>query len=168
MSWLKANSFAGLKNRVKNRVWSVALLIVVTIMAAAPRSTAQEMQKGISVELAPTSSAVPVPDADNPDALIVTVTDTGKVYFGIDSVTADSLAERLKGRLSHRMQSLYIKADARAPYACVVKVLDAAGAAGVASVTLLTTQPKATPMGTVVSPEGIEMELARRSPAKAR
>jgi biopolymer transport protein ExbD/biopolymer transport protein TolR len=126
------------------------------------------MQKGISVELAPTSSAVPVPEADNQNALIVTVTDEGKLYFGIDPVTPGSLAERLKGRLSDRTQNLYIKADARAPYASVVKVLDAARTAGVANVTLLTTQPKATKAGTVVLPEGIEMELARRSPAAAK
>ena len=120
MSWLGTNNLAILKNRV----WSVALLVVVTAMSAAPRSTAQAMQKGISVELARTSSAVPVPDADNPDALIITVTDTGGLYFGIDPVTPGSLAEKLKGRLT-RTQNLYIKADARAPYAHVVKVLDA-------------------------------------------
>ena len=123
------------------------------------------MQQGISVELATTTSAVPVPDADNPDALIITVTDTGKLYFGIDPVTSESLTQKLNGRLSRGRQNLYIKADARAPYANVVKVLDAARAAGVARVTLLTTQPKAAQAGTVVLPEGIEMELARRSPA---
>jgi hypothetical protein len=50
----------------------------------------------------------------------------------------------------------------------VVKVLDAARAAGVAGVTLLTTQPKMKQAGTIVFPEGIEMELARRSPAKTK
>ena len=161
MSWLKTNNLA----RSKNRVWSVALLALVTALSAAPRSTSQAMQKGISVQLAPTSSAVPVPGADNPEALIITVTDTGKLYFGIDPVTPGSLAEKLKGRMSDRTQNLYVKADARAPYAWVVKVLDAARIAGLANVTLLTTQPKATGAGTVVLPEGIEMELARHSPA---
>jgi biopolymer transport protein ExbD len=149
--------------RPKNRVWGMAVLVLLTLMSAVPRSSAQALQKGISVELAPTSSAVPVPDADSPDALIITVTDTGKIYFGIDAVTPDSLAEKLKGRLS-RTQGVYIKSDARAPYACVVKVLDAARAAGVAGVTLLTTQPKVAPAGTMVPPQGIEMEWARRSP----
>ena len=162
MTWLKTDNLAGL-----NRMWSVALLAVLTMAAAASGSSGQAMQKGISVELAPTSSAVPVPDADNPDALIVTVTDSGKLYFGIGPVTAGSLAEKLKGRLS-RAQNLYIKADARAPYASVVKVLDAARAACVAGVTLLTTQPKTAQAGTVVLPEGIEMELARRSPASPK
>jgi hypothetical protein len=45
----------------------------------------------------------------------------------------------------------------------VVKVLDAAHTATVAGVTLLTAQPKATQAGTVVFPEGIEMELAQRN-----
>ncbi|MFZ0771919.1 MAG: biopolymer transporter ExbD [Candidatus Sulfotelmatobacter sp.] len=123
------------------------------------------MQKGISVKLAPTSSAVAVPDADSPEALIIAVTDTGKLYFGIDPVTPDSLADKIEGRLAHRTQNLYVKADARAPYACVVTVLDAARTAGVAGVTLLTTQPRTTQAGTVVFPEGIEMEMARHSPA---
>jgi biopolymer transport protein ExbD len=149
--------------RPKNRVWGMAVLVLLAILSAVPRSTAQALQKGISVELAPTSSAVPVPDADSPDALIITVTDTGKIYFGIDAVTPDSLAEKLKGRLS-RTQSVYIKSDARAPYASVVKVLDAARAAGVAGVTLLTTPSKVAPVGTMVPPQGIEMEWARRSP----
>lgn len=161
MSWLKSNNLA----RMNNRLWIAALLVVVAAMSTALRSTAQGMQKGISVELAPTSSAVPVPDADNPDALIITVTDTGRIYFGIDPVTPDALAEKLKIRMSHRTQNLYIKADARVPYTQVVKVFDAARAAGVAGVTLLTTQPKTTQTGKVLSPEGIEMELARRSPA---
>ena len=160
MSWLKANNLA----RLNNRVWIVALLVLLTVVSADARSSAQAMQKGISVELAPTSSAVPVPDADNQDALIITVTDSAKFYFGIDPVTPDSLAEKLKGRMSNRTQNLYIKADARAPYACVVKALDAARTAGVAGVTLLTTQPRTTPAGTIILPEGIEMELSRRSP----
>ncbi|MFZ0419182.1 MAG: biopolymer transporter ExbD [Candidatus Sulfotelmatobacter sp.] len=160
MSWLKTNNLAGLKNKM----WSVALLALATAISAAPQSSAQAMQKGISVELARTSTAVPVPDADNQDALIVTVTDSGGLYFGIEPVTPDMLAEKLKAPPSHRTPTLYIKADARAPYAGVVKVLDAAHTAGVASVTLLTTQPTATQAGAVVLPEGIEMELARRSP----
>jgi biopolymer transport protein ExbD len=126
------------------------------------------MQSGISVQLVPTSSAVPVPDADNSDALIVTVTDTGKFYLGVDPVAADSLAEKINGHGSSHTQNLYIKADARAPYASVVKVVDAAQSARVVSVTLLTTQTIATQAGAGRLPEGIEMELARHSPATVK
>src|SRR5260370_26229271 len=104
MSGLGTNNLA----RLKNRAWTVALLVVVTAVSAAPRSIAQAMQKGISVELAPTSSAVPVPDADKQDALIITVTDAGRLYFGIDPVTPRSLAEKLNIRLSDHRQNLYI------------------------------------------------------------
>ncbi|MGB6403666.1 MAG: biopolymer transporter ExbD, partial [Candidatus Sulfotelmatobacter sp.] len=149
--------------RLNNRMWSVALLALVSTMSAAQQSSAQAMQKGISVELARTSSAVPVPAADNQAALIITVTDNGRLYLGIDPVTPDRLAEKLRALPSHHAQTLYIKADARAPYANVVKVLDAAHTARVMNVTLLTTQPKATQVGTIVSPEGIEMELAWHS-----
>jgi len=160
MNWIKASNLAGLKNRVH----SVAFLVVATVLSLVPRSTAQALQKGISVELAPTSSAVPVPDADKQDATIITVTETGKLYFGIDMLTPDALQEKLKARASHHAQTLYIKADAKAPYAYVMKVLDAAHIAGIASVTLLTNQPIGMRAGTPVSPLGIEMELARHSP----
>jgi biopolymer transport protein ExbD len=162
MTCLKANNLGSLNNIV----WSV-LLAVVTTMSFTSRSTAQAMQKGISVELARTSSAVPVPDADNEKALIVTVTDSGGLYLGIDQVAPEALAEKLKARASYK-QTLYIKADARAPYVSVVKVLDAAHTARVMSVTLLTTQPKAMQVGTIVPPEGIEMDLARRSAPAAK
>jgi biopolymer transport protein ExbD len=161
MSWSNAILFAGLNNKV----WSTALLVILSAVALVSRSTAQAMQKGIHVELALTSSGVAVPGAGNPDALLVTVTDQGELYFGVDPVTPDALAEKLKARPSHHTQTLYIKADARAPYASVVKVLDAAHSAGFVGVTLLTTQPKTTQAGTLVSPEGIEMALAGRSPA---
>jgi biopolymer transport protein ExbD len=147
----------------RQRTWN-AVAVLATVMAVAAMCSAQAMQKGISVELAPTSSAVPVPEADRQGALIVTVTDTGKLYLGITSVAPDALTEQLKEQVSRRTQSLYIKADARAPYASVVKVLDEARTAGVASVTLLTTQPKSAQAGTVL-PEGIEIEMARRSQA---
>lgn len=157
MSWLKTNNLATLKNRAL----SMAFLVAVTTLSVAPPSAAQAMQKGVSVELAPTSSALPVPDADSQDALIITVTDTGRIYLGIDPVTSDTLAETLKARPSYHTQTLYMKADAKAPYASVVKVLDAAHSAGVASVTLLTNQPKTTQAGTQF-PQGIEMQLAQR------
>jgi len=162
MNWFKQSNLA----RMNNRVWSTALLAVVSLLVA-HRSTAQAMQKGISVELVPTSSAVAVPDADKPEALIVAVTNTGKLYFGIDPVTPGSLAEKLKSRTSST-QNLYIKADARAPYASVVKVLDAAHTAGIAGVTLLTTHPTTAQAGGEVSPEGIEMELGRRPRTETR
>ncbi len=119
---------------------------------------AQALRKGISVQLPVTSNAVPMPDADQQDSLIVSVTDGGSVYFGLDPVSPAALAERLKGGLSNQTEKkIYIKADARTRYANVVKVLDAVRTAGVEASTLLTAQQESSEPGTVVLPKGLEV-----------
>jgi biopolymer transport protein TolR len=141
------------------RVLSITFMALATVilMFAATTCTAQAMQKGISVELALTGNAAPMPDADNEDSLIVTVTGNGSVYFGIDPITPTALEERVRDRESKREQRLYVKADARSPYADVEKVLDAARAAGVETPILLTTQHESPEPGTLVSPKGLEV-----------
>jgi biopolymer transport protein ExbD/biopolymer transport protein TolR len=138
-------------------VSGVTFVVLVTVMFAAPMCVAQALQKGISVELAPTGNAAPMPDADNENSLIVTVTGNGSEYFGIDPITPAALAEKITGRLSNQEQKLYIKADARTPYADVSKVLDAARTAGVEAPILLTSQPESPEPGTVVPPKGLEV-----------
>jgi biopolymer transport protein ExbD len=131
----------------------------------APGRAAQAMQKGISVKLATTRNAAPMPDADNADSLIVTVTHGGGVYFGIDPISPAALAEKVHGRLSNREQRLYIKADARASYANVMKVLEALRTAGIEAATLLTAQPESSQPGTLVPPKGLEALIAPPSPS---
>jgi|SRR5579863_7806081 len=160
MSWFRRNNLAALQAGV----WSVMLLVVLTMPWTLLRSNAQAMQKGISVELAAANSAVPVPDADNEDAVVITVTDTGKLYLGIDPITADMLAEKLARRLP-RARNIYLKADAKAPYASVVKVMDAVHATGLTNLALLTTQGKPSQPGKLAVPEGLELKLAQRTSA---
>jgi len=155
-------SFAG---TLKRRVWGATFVALVTGMFAAPLCTAQRMQKGIRVELATASNAVASPDADHEDSLIVTVTSNGSVYLGINPSTPAALAEQIKSRLSGREQKVYIKADARAPYADVVTVLGAASTAGVEAPILLTTQPESPEPGTVAAPKGLEVLVGPPSPS---
>ena len=125
------------------------------------RSGAPAMQKGISVQLAVTSNAVPMPDADQPDALIVTVTADGSVYLGIDPVSPAALAEKVKANLNTRSENtIYIKADARTPFANVVTVLDALLTAGVKVPNLLTSQGNLPRTGTLVPPTGLPLQFA--------
>lgn len=124
------------------------------------------MQKGISVELPVTNNAVPVPEADKPDSPIVTVTYDGSVYFGVSPISPAELTEKLKAAYSNRTEkTLYIKADARAPYASVVKVVDSLGTAGVEGLTLLTAQRNVEEPGTLVPPKGMELRVV--SPHRA-
>lgn len=128
--------------------------------------TAQTMQKGISVELPVTSNAVPIPEADREDALIVSVTDDGSVYFGVDPISPAALAEKVRDGLSNRTErKLYIKADARTPYANVVKVLDAIRTAGVEAANLLTAQRDSSGPGTLIPPKGLEVLIGPPLPA---
>jgi biopolymer transport protein ExbD len=118
---------------------------------------AQAMRQGVSVQLAVTRSAAPMPDADHDDASIVAVTESGSVYLGTDAITPAGLAEEIKGSLSNGDRKLYIKADARTAYANVEQILEAAHTAGVTAPILLTAQSESSEPGAMVSPKGLEV-----------
>lgn len=134
----------------------VAMTLATSVVIAAP-SAAQTLQKGISVQMAATSNATSVPEADNEDAWIVTVTAAGHLYFGIQPVTPATLADKMMRTPRNREAKLYIKADARAPFADVQKVLDTGRAAYFEAPVLLTSQSEQTAHGTIVSPKGLEV-----------
>lgn len=114
-------------------------------------------QAGVSVKMPVTENASPMPEADQADALIVTVTVEGKVYLGIQPIDSEALAIRL-GETGSAGKRLYIKADSRAPYAAVIHALDAASAAGIETTVLLTSQHDSPQPGAVVPPNGITVE----------
>ena len=119
------------------------------------------LRRGISVELPATRNARAMPEADGRDALIVTVTEDGGVYFGWKPVDPAALAKELKTSLSHRAeQKLYIKADARTRYRNLGKVILAARTAGVRSLVLLTSQPGSPEPHTLAVPTGFEVLMA--------
>ena len=121
------------------------------------------MQRGISVDLPVSSNAVAVPAADKEDALVVTVTQDGSLYLGINPMGISALAGRVRDVLAHRKEeTLYVKADARALYTDVVRVLDAVRGAGVENITLLTAQVDTKTQGFPVAPKGLEMQVVRR------
>jgi biopolymer transport protein ExbD/biopolymer transport protein TolR len=87
-----------------------------------------------------------MPDADKEDALLVTVTRDGQVYFGTDQISMDSLTNKVKDRLANKQDKrVYVKADMRARFGYVVQVVDDVRAAGVDDLGLLTDQRKTTP-----------------------
>jgi biopolymer transport protein ExbD len=120
-------------------------------------TAAQPMQRGVSVQMASANSAQAMPEADNTDAWIVTVSDAGRLYFGTNPVTSESLKQWMIRHPRQRGQRLYIKADARAPFADVEKALDAASAADFESPVLLVAGQLPSTPGTMVSPKGLEV-----------
>ena len=93
----------------------------------------------------------------------MTVTDSGSVYFGISLTTAAALREDLRDSLAKRSEKkLYIKGDARTPYASMTSILDAVRAAGIETPEILTAQTDSSQPGTVVSPKGLKVSQRPR------
>jgi biopolymer transport protein ExbD len=152
-----------------NRVLEVCLVALTLATNVTPSAFAQSAarQRGVSVQLALTNNASPMPEADDENAWIVTVTADGAIYFGTDPVAPASLADEMKRRPRNRAQKLYVKADARAPFANVERVLEAGREVWFEAAVLLTAQPGTPESGTVVPPNGLEVLIGPRLPTAA-
>lgn len=138
---------------------SVAIGHVVEQSANASQESESAMQQGVSVKMAGASNAQPMPEADDADAWVITVTADGQLYFGVDPVTPAALRERMIRTPRKRTQRLYIKADARASFASVQKALDAASSVEIEAPVLLVSQHISSKPGMMVAPEGLEVLL---------
>jgi biopolymer transport protein TolR len=116
----------------------VMLVLLIIFMVVTPM-----LQKGVSVDMAKVTNPEQMPDADKEDALLVSITRDGHVYFGSDQITIDALTTKVKDRLANKADKrVYVKADMRAHYGAVVQVVDSVRAAGVDDLGLLTDQRK--------------------------
>jgi len=120
----------------------VMLVLLIIFMVVTPM-----LQKGISVDMAKVNNPTPMEDADKEDALLVSITRDGKVYFGSDQVPdINVLTQKVKDRLANKPDKrVYVKSDMRARFGGVVQVVDAVRAAGVDDLGLLTDQRKTAP-----------------------
>ncbi|HUC29037.1 MAG TPA: biopolymer transporter ExbD [Candidatus Acidoferrum sp.] len=119
----------------------VMLVLLIIFMVVTPM-----LQKGVSVDMAKVNNPEQMPDADKEDALLVSVTRDGQVYFGSDQISIDSLTTKVKDRLANKPDKrVYVKADMRSHFGSVVQVVDSVRAAGVDDLGLLTDQRKTTP-----------------------
>src|SRR5579864_318323 len=119
----------------------VMLVLLIIFMVVTPM-----LQKGVSVDMAQVNNPEQMPDADKEDALLVSITRDGKVYFGTEQITVDSLTTKVKDRLANRVDKrVYVKADMRTRFGGVVQVVDGVRAAGVDDLGLLTDQRKTSP-----------------------
>lgn len=145
-------------------------LIVVGMEPVVPKACAQvpALQQGIRVQMTSSNNAVPFPTADTADAWIVTVTDEGHLYFGGKPLSREGLLQQMISTPRNREAKLYLKSDARAPYATVEEALDAARHDFFQSVVLLTSRPGSPPAESMAAPGGLEVEIVSpSSPAPA-
>ena len=116
----------------------VMLVLLIIFMVVTPM-----LQKGVSVDMAKVDNPTPMEDADKEDALLVSITRDGKVYFGTEQITTDNLTTKVKDRLANKQDKrVYVKADMRTRFGGVVQVVDSVRAAGVDDLGLLTDQRK--------------------------
>lgn len=141
----------------------LTMLAGVAIVAASRTGQTPALQKGISVQMATSSHAAAVPEADRENAWIVTVTADGKIYFGTEPVTPDGLAEQMKTRPRNRAARLYLKADAGAPFSEVRQALRAAREDLFDDVVLLTAQSESAQPGTIALPEGFDVWIGNEA-----
>src|ERR1700751_4066153 len=69
----------------------VMLVLLIIFMVVTP-----VLQKGISVDMAKVNNPTPMQDADKEDALLVSITRDGKVYFGSEQISVDNLTTKVK------------------------------------------------------------------------
>ncbi len=127
----------------------VMLVLLIIFMVVTPM-----LQKGVSVDMAKVNNPVAMEDADKEDAMLVSITRDGQVYFGSDQISVDALTTKVKDRLATNAQNkqVYVKADMRAHFGSVVEVVDAVRSAGVDDLGLLTDQKKQAPTAPPATP----------------
>ncbi|NQU09338.1 biopolymer transporter ExbD [bacterium] len=107
----------------------VFLLLIFFIL-----SSSFVLQPGFKVDLQP--SAVKSPGSLQ--ALVVTVTRTGLIFFNERQSTLDLLGQSLRAVERPQAQELIIKADRQVPHGTVVEIMSLAAAAGISSVNIAT------------------------------
>ena len=142
MSLSKRNEGAKISSAINvTPMVDVMLVLLIIFMVVTPM-----LQKGISVDMAPVNNPEQMPDADKEDALLVSITRDGKVYFGSEQIQVDGLTQKVKDRLANKPDKrVYVKADMRTRFGGVVQVVDSVRAAGVDDLGLLTDQRKTAP-----------------------
>jgi len=144
---------------MKYAIFVCLLALTLTTNSAAQVQT-PPMRQGVSVQMARTANATPMPEADNEDAWVISVTADGGVFFGVKPVRQDGLTEIMRETPRHRDQDLYIKADARTTFGNLKLVLKAASGDWFQSAVLLTNQDETPALGKLVAPKGLPVILA--------
>ena len=117
----------------------VMLVLLIIFMVITP------MLPNSRVRMAATSNPIDMSDANKADELIIAVMHDGRLFLGDESVTAESLTQKVKERLDNRSdKTVFLRADARARYQFVVSAVDDVRTAGVDQLGLLTEQKQRT------------------------
>jgi biopolymer transport protein TolR len=139
-SWRKpAKLFSDFNTLQFAGVMGMVLVVILLLFMA---DTGPRHYRGVPVDMAKVAHPVSMRDAYREDAMIVSVTRDGRVYFGSEQVLPDALLVKIADRLEdHNVErKVYIKADMRARWGLVKLVLDSVRAVGLMRVAFLVDQ----------------------------
>jgi biopolymer transport protein ExbD len=119
----------------------VMLVLLIIFMVITPM-----LQNKVNVDLANSTTATPMDDANKEDSIVVAITRDSRVYLGQNQITIANLGTEVTSELANKTSKMvYFRSDARAHYGTVMDAIDAVRTAGVEEVGMLTQQPSAIP-----------------------
>ena len=108
----------------------VMLVLLIIFMISAPLLTA-----GVPVELPKTEAGAM---QDVPDPITLSIRPDGVIYIGEDETPFANLAPRLKAMASDTTRPIYVRADGKASYEVVARVMASLSTSGFTSINLIT------------------------------
>jgi biopolymer transport protein TolR len=108
----------------------VMLVLLIIFMISAPLLTA-----GVPVELPKTEAGAM---QDVPDPITISIRSDGRLYVGETETPFANLSPRLKEMASDTSRPIYVRADGRASYEVVARVMASLSTSGFTSINLIT------------------------------
>ena len=108
----------------------VMLVLLIVFMISAPLLTA-----GVPVELPKTEAGAM---QDVPDPITISIRSDGRLYIGENEVPFANLSPQLKEMASDTTRPIYVRADGRASYEVVARVMASLSTSGFTSINLIT------------------------------
>jgi len=108
----------------------VMLVLLIIFMISAPLLTA-----GVPVELPKTEAGAM---QDEPDPITISIRPDEAIYIGEDAVPFANLSPRLKEMATDTTRPIYVRADGKASYEIVARVMASLSTSGFTSINLIT------------------------------
>ncbi len=113
----------------------VMLVLLIIMMIVAPL-----LQQGVILTLPPAANAADKPDTQ--DQTVVAIDANSKLWVNSLEVPEADVVARLQAILENKVdRTVYLKGDVDAPYAAIMKMMDALRKAGIDTVGLITERP---------------------------
>lgn len=125
-------------------VWvllSFSLIILIIFMTAPSHP-----HHGWALDLARTDHAAPMPSARREDAILISVSRDGNIFFRTNQIRSNDLPALIRESVRRGSERrVYLKVDARAKYADAALVIDQVALVGIQHVEIITEQLLPTP-----------------------